>query len=106
MLGVEDKGPNQRRASLVSEIYSEQNQGSIIKKSGGDSNKPRSASGCPPVNVGPAGGGNNTVVPKIRPPPDSVLRRQVPKGKFGLIGLGKLILCVRGRFQSISGDFL
>ena len=95
MLGVEDKGPNQRRASLVSEIYSEQNQGSIIKKSGGDSTKPRSASGCPPVNVGPAGGGgNNAVVPKIRPPPESVLRRQVPKGKFGLIGLGKLFKAI------------
>lgn len=98
MLGVEERRPSQRRASLISEIYSE-NKGPLLGKhsGGGDAGpgqspgKPPSAPPVPPSGPpgGGSGGGGNTVVPKIRPPPPEVLRRKIPKGKFGLLGMGK-----------------
>ena len=96
-LGVEQK-VNQRRASLVSQLYSE---GPVIGKGGGDAAGSKSqqqqqqqqsatnlgASGG--GGSGGGGGGNNIVIPKVRPPPPGVMRRQVPQGKFGLLGMGK-----------------
>ena len=94
-LGVEQK-VNQRRASLVSQLYSE---GPVIGKGGGGDaagNKSQQqqqsatnlgASGG--GGSGGGGGGNNIVIPKVRPPPPGVMRRQVPQGKFGLLGMGK-----------------
>ena len=29
------------------------------------------------------------MIPKVRPPPSGVMRRPVPQGKFGLLGMGK-----------------
>ena len=93
-LGVEQK-VNQRRASLVSQLYSE---GPVIGKGGGgDAAGNKSQQQQSATNLGASGGGgsggggggNNIVIPKVRPPPAGVMRRQVPQGKFGLLGMGK-----------------
>ena len=89
-LGVEQK-VNQRRASLVSQLYSE---GPVIGKGGGDAagNKSQQQQSGTTNLLGASGGGssgNNIVIPKVRPPPPGVMRRQVPQGKFGLLGMGK-----------------
>ena len=91
-LGVEQK-VNQRRASLVSQLYSE---GPVIGKGGGgDAAGNKSQQQQSATNLGASGGGgsggggNNIVIPKVRPPPPGVMRRQVPQGKFGLLGMGK-----------------
>ena len=88
MLGV-DQRSDFRRASLVSEIYSETHGPTIGGGGNGTSHQ------ATPVAV--SNSGNNgrkasssaiTQVKKpiVRPPP---MHRKIPKGKFGLIGLGK-----------------
>jgi len=92
MLGVNERR-DFRRASLVSEIYSEKSQpvatnpaatnnGASVVKPGGPGAGLVGAGGNVP------GGKPPTVIPKPPVPYVPGLRR-VPKGKFGLIGLGK-----------------
>ena len=104
-LGVEQK-VNQRRASLVSQLYSE---GPVIGKGGGDAagSKSQQQQQQSATNLGASGGGgsgggggNNIVIPKVRPPPPGVMRRQVPQGKFGLLGMGKPLII----FTKITTD--
>ena len=79
MLGVESR-PDFRRASLVSEIYSEsQNAASTVPTT-------TSAAATSAVSKAPK-------PPPVRPPPIPGMRRKVPKGKFGLIGLGERRFC-------------
>ena len=75
MLGVNERG-DFRRASLVSEIYSPETQQQSALK---------------PV-VKPKGGSKDAKPAPAVPKPQPYIpgmRRAVPKGKFGLIGLGK-----------------
>ena len=104
MLGVNER-KDFRRASLVSELYSETHQSNAgsgpsaaIVKPGGAPNMNPGASGASGPKDG-AGGSNPKPAP-VRPPhyiPG--MRRRVPKGKFGLIGLGKIIYLklIRGK---------
>lgn len=78
MLGVDER-TDFRRASLVSELYSESpGPGGILSTA--------AAAAAAAKNVG---GGKKKSLVTVRPPPIPGMRRQVPKGKFGLIGLGK-----------------
>ena len=87
MLGV-DQRSDFRRASLVSEIYSE-THGPTIGAAAGSSGAGGGSNGNAPSKPGEA-----PKKPLVRPPPIPPIpgmRRKIPKGKFGLIGLGKLI---------------
>ena len=78
MLGVVNERSDFRRASLVSEIYSEtqqQSAGPVVRPGGGN----KDGKGKPP----------SAAAPKVPTPYIPGMRRAVPKGKFGLIGLGK-----------------
>ena len=88
MLGV-DQRSDFRRASLVSEIYSE-THGPTIGASGNPGNV--GTNGNAPAKPMGGGGGQAPQKPVVRPPPPHLIpgmRRKIPKGKFGLIGLGK-----------------
>ena len=100
-LGVEQK-VNQRRASLVSQLYTPEVP--VNGKGGGDAagskaqqqqqqqqqqQHQQSATNLGASGGRGGGGGNNIVIPKVRPPPSGVMRRPVPQGKFGLLGMGK-----------------
>lgn len=87
MLGI-DQRTDFRRASLISEIYSESHGTS------GSASAAAAATGGPSTSAaaGSKPGGQNgkkTLVAVRPPPPIPGMRRRVPKGKFGLIGLGK-----------------
>ena len=90
MLGVEQRS-DFRRASLVSEIYSETHGPTI----GGGHQAAVTNSEQPSVSAGNNGKKEASQIKKpiVRPPPISQIpgihRRKIPKGKFGLIGLGK-----------------
>ena len=109
MLGV-DQRSDFRRASLVSEIYSETHGPTI----GG-------AGPVPPTTQATTAGsntGNNgrkasgsaapgqVKKPIVRPPFQPGMRRKIPKGKFGLIGLGKILPLFFSFFteSSLGGD--
>ena len=111
MLGVNQEGGNFRRASLVSEVYSETRPVVATPapppapapnpKNGTSSGRPeyggREATSV--IKTGPmakGGGGSGDGKPSKPPvnpnkpvPYVPGMRRAVPKGKFGLIGLGK-----------------
>ena len=99
MLGVNER-KDFRRASLVSELYSETHQSNTGPAT--TVVKPGGASGGGAKDG--IGGGNPKPAPAVRPPhyiPG--MRRRVPKGKFGLIGLGKIVLFLNYMLQySIS----
>ena len=113
MLGVKQEGANFRRASLVSEVYSETRPvvaapapppaPAPTPKNGTSSGRPeyggREATSV--IKTGPmAKGGGESRGGKPSKPADPNkpvpyvpgMRRAVPKGKFGLIGLGKSCL--------------
>jgi hypothetical protein len=108
MLGVKPEGGNFRRASLVSEVYSETRPAVAVAapapaptpKNGTFSGRPeyggREATSV--IKTGPmakGGGGSGGGKPSKPADPNKPIpyvpgmRRAVPKGKFGLIGLGK-----------------
>ena len=82
MLGVEHR-TDFRRASLVSEIYSETH--APTSSASGIAPALQQAAAAPGANPN-----NGAKLPaSIRPPAVMPgMRRKVPKGKFGLIGLG------------------
>lgn len=89
MLGV-DQRSDFRRASLVSEIYSETHGPTI---GGGGNGASQQATPVAVSNSGKNGrkASSSAITtqvkkPIVRPPP---MHRKIPKGKFGLIGLGK-----------------
>ena len=90
MLGVNSRS-DFRRASLVSEIYSEETHAAptsappVVTAPGGPGG---TGSGI----VGSGNGAQTKLPAPIRPPPVMPgMVRKVPKGKFGLIGLGEVI---------------
>ena len=91
MLEIE-KRSDFRRASLISEFYSE-NQGGGAPKAATSATGTGAATTTTALSASDTGNQNGKKVPGAgKPPPIPGMRRKVPKGKFGIIGLGKVKL--------------